>query len=494
MQFATVATHDAMGRCEPDADAGEFVLAVQPLEGLEQLRGMRHVETGTVVGHAEDTAGSVARRFDADACVGCALGVLPRVVEQVAHHDIDHRGVAPGDEVGRNIDVHPPARVARGELFEDPGRQRGHVDAIPVQLPARAARQPQEAVDQRGHVPAAAHDLVEVAARLGIEVVAAILDECLAETGHGAQRCPQIVRDGVGETFEFLVRGRQLGSALRDPRLEGRIERADLLLGGAPFRDVADDAEHGGPAAETDAVRAQFHPEIAITIARQEAQLVLPGRFVALADARVESRRPDVEELRRDDVGEGASDELVEGVAEHRGQCRIGEHEPALLGDEDAVREGFHDGADALLALAQGLLGGAALGDVERDAADVDRRTALVEHGKLVRQEGPRDAVHRERLLDHARLSGLQHREIGGAEARRDLGRIELHIGMAEHDAGGFRRDRLGVAVDECVAALDVLQEQRAGHVIDDRLQLALAVDAALSRRPCAAACPRRRR
>ena len=44
-----MAMHDALYGGQPDANAGEFILSVQALEGLEQPVRVGHIEAGTVI-------------------------------------------------------------------------------------------------------------------------------------------------------------------------------------------------------------------------------------------------------------------------------------------------------------------------------------------------------------------------------------------------------------------------------------------------------------
>ena len=59
----------------------------------------------------------------------------------------------------------------------------------------------------------------------------------------------QVVGDGVGEGFEFLVGGGQFGSAHLDAMLEVGIEFEDLIFEAFAFGDVAGDGGHADDAA-----------------------------------------------------------------------------------------------------------------------------------------------------------------------------------------------------------------------------------------------------
>jgi hypothetical protein len=56
---AAVAVHYALGRCQADADAREFVLPVKALERLKQLLCVSHVEAGAVIRDTDKTVPSI---------------------------------------------------------------------------------------------------------------------------------------------------------------------------------------------------------------------------------------------------------------------------------------------------------------------------------------------------------------------------------------------------------------------------------------------------
>ena len=90
-----MAVHDALGCGQADAYAGEFVLTVQALERLKKFLGVCHVETGTVIGDAEEEF--IPHRFaiHTDNRLRHARGVLPGVVEQISHDYLDHSLIPP---------------------------------------------------------------------------------------------------------------------------------------------------------------------------------------------------------------------------------------------------------------------------------------------------------------------------------------------------------------------------------------------------------------
>jgi len=46
--------NDALGRCQADSYAGEFILPVEALERLKEFLGVGHVEAGTVISYTEE--------------------------------------------------------------------------------------------------------------------------------------------------------------------------------------------------------------------------------------------------------------------------------------------------------------------------------------------------------------------------------------------------------------------------------------------------------
>ncbi len=87
-----------------------------------------------------------------------------------------------------------------------PGRELGAVDA----------REREDAVDQLRHALGAVHDAPQVVAPHLVELVAAVLDERVAEAGDAAQRGAQIMGHGVGEGLQLAVGELELRGAVGD--------------------------------------------------------------------------------------------------------------------------------------------------------------------------------------------------------------------------------------------------------------------------------------
>ena len=84
-------------------------------------------------------------------------------------------------------------------------RQGGHVDAALLQVVPSEPREGEEVVDELPHLPGVGADHAEDALAFGIEAVGVVLEQDACIAVDGAQRRPEIVRDGVGEGPERLV-------------------------------------------------------------------------------------------------------------------------------------------------------------------------------------------------------------------------------------------------------------------------------------------------
>ena len=81
-------------------------------------------------------------------------------------------------------------------------------------------------------------DALQIVPRFFVETGRRILLQDLAEARHAAQGSAQVVRDGVGESFELAVRSFQLARTFGDAALQVRV--------GAPhFVARFDERRHG---------------------------------------------------------------------------------------------------------------------------------------------------------------------------------------------------------------------------------------------------------
>src|SRR6185369_8431437 len=100
MKCAAMAVHDALGRGQTDAYAGEFVLPVQALERLKEFPGVGHVEAGAVIRDTVKAFTPLHFGIDTDYRLRRACGVLPGVAEQISHYHLDHPRIPPGAQAG----------------------------------------------------------------------------------------------------------------------------------------------------------------------------------------------------------------------------------------------------------------------------------------------------------------------------------------------------------------------------------------------------------
>src|SRR6185436_5876703 len=139
LDAAAVAFDNPRHRRQPHAVTGKLILAVQAREGTEQATGLLHVESGTVVTHADPGRAIALLRVQAHLRSRGARGVLPGVAEQRAQdgHHLAH--VTPGADAGLQFEVDlarvwPMAQVVVHELGE-----RGEIERLAAELGAPGA-------------------------------------------------------------------------------------------------------------------------------------------------------------------------------------------------------------------------------------------------------------------------------------------------------------------------------------------------------------------
>ena len=98
------------------------------------------------------------------------------------------------------------------------------------------ARVGDEILDERRHPFRAAPDAVQICATRRVGAIVQRLLEHLSETVDRPQRRFQIVRDGVCESFQLLVRAAPLARTIRDALLQVRVQVAHARLA---FPEVA---------------------------------------------------------------------------------------------------------------------------------------------------------------------------------------------------------------------------------------------------------------
>ena len=137
----------------------------------------------------------------------------------------------------------------------------------------------------------------------------------------------------------------------------------------------------------------------------------------------------------------------------------------------DAARE-LADGLEPL-GLPQPRLQPRVVRDVGRDPADPVELPALVDERELQREEGPRLIAVADLLLELDRLALGHHAQVVDAHALGDVGREDLLVEPADQLGRGPPVQRLERAVDEQVAPVRVLEEDRRRRVVEHGAQRA---------------------
>src|SRR5581483_11240515 len=208
--LAAVLADDALDRRQPDTGAGVDRAVVQALERVEELAGILHLETGAVVAHEERLARFGVGVPELDLRRLTAGSELPGIADEVFERDAHQARVALGDQPGSNGYLGLALRRGVAQPADDFRRHCAEIDLVDRHLGPGNPRQLQQVVDQIAHALGALADAVEVALCIGVELVAGILDERLAESVDGAKRGTEVVRNRIAEAFQFLVDARQL--------------------------------------------------------------------------------------------------------------------------------------------------------------------------------------------------------------------------------------------------------------------------------------------
>src|SRR4051794_28833505 len=93
LERAAVAIDDALGQRQPDPRTFEIFLPVQPLEHLEQLAGVGHVEAEAIVLDGVDDIAVALHAADADPRRRHAAAVFDGVVDQIVERLPDQAGI-----------------------------------------------------------------------------------------------------------------------------------------------------------------------------------------------------------------------------------------------------------------------------------------------------------------------------------------------------------------------------------------------------------------
>src|SRR5262245_8623595 len=127
---AAVPAHDLVDDGEADARAFESLFAMQPLEHLEELVRVVHVEADAVV--LDEVRNAVRRRraADSDASFRVLARELDGVRDEIDEDLSDEVGIA--DRRWQRVDLHVDMtiRLERQKLRHDRASERRHVDRL----------------------------------------------------------------------------------------------------------------------------------------------------------------------------------------------------------------------------------------------------------------------------------------------------------------------------------------------------------------------------
>ena len=151
--------------------------------------------------------------------------VLERVLEQVAQCERDAVCI---DAQRNRRNLHAKRHVSSLDLIRivsddgiDERRQAHDVLVQPAAIDVRIGKQ---VVDQRRHLERAVADAREIVARGVRKLRIELRLEQMRESVDCAQRRLQVMRDGIRETFQLVVRRLELYGALRHALFERRVE------------------------------------------------------------------------------------------------------------------------------------------------------------------------------------------------------------------------------------------------------------------------------
>ena len=184
---------------------------------------------------------------------------------------------------------------------------------------------------------------------------------------------------------------------------------------------------------------------------------------------------------------DGAAD-LLEVLAALRPLRQVLDEELRVVADDgeevvEVVRDAACEPPDALeavdamqprLEVLALLLAAQSLGHVRRDEADAVDLAVLAPHRELQRavDVAPVRVLHR--LLDLERVPEAQHLAVVGVQRVGDLGGEDVVRRAPDRRVRVDAEQLVAAAVDDEVAALEVLDRDRDGRVVEDRLQAGL--------------------
>ena len=222
--------NNALHSRQANAGAVEFGRSVQAMERREQPVGIVHVKAGPVITHEIEPCALPFRTPEFDPGAGLPAGELPGIAEQVFQHDTQQVSIADSDHSAGNHEFYLALRLCLMQLGGDLPRQIAKVYPRPLHLALCQARQLEQVVNKLPHAQAAGLHTPEIVLGGSIQLVSIVLQQRLAKAIQRAQRCTQVVRDGIGKGFQLLIDGGERGRTFGDALLQLRGVLLDLVI------------------------------------------------------------------------------------------------------------------------------------------------------------------------------------------------------------------------------------------------------------------------
>jgi hypothetical protein len=127
------------------------------------------------------------------------------------------------------------------QIMSDRACQGRQIHAFTLERHARNMGKLQQVVNQSTHILRFAAHAVEMAPGVVVQLRAGVFHHRQAPAVHGAQRRTQVMRNRIGEGFEFLVGCFELGSAVAHAPLQLGVQPLQLVLKADVTADFARD-------------------------------------------------------------------------------------------------------------------------------------------------------------------------------------------------------------------------------------------------------------
>jgi len=213
---AAVFVNDALHRSESDSGAFKLLGCMQPLKNSEKFIGVFHVEANAVVTNHDHSFVPAFQLRNFDDSRFAVASKFHGVGEQIHEHLFQKIGVAL-DERQR---ADSPGNISPFEInlqfIARNIHQFAEGNALGDKALAGKARKIQQSINEQTHIVDGLLNAIQAMRGFGFEFGAEIFQQDFREAVNVAKRRAKVVRDGIAERLQFLIRGLQLCSALND--------------------------------------------------------------------------------------------------------------------------------------------------------------------------------------------------------------------------------------------------------------------------------------